>query len=157
MAQMCSPQQQREYPIEAARVPKRVPHAAMDRRVWGSLDGPDGATGGTRHVRAERKRGVPSPGGTRGYLKPGELKSGIQGVLKVVKGAPHGTQSYSRVLKGAHAPDGATAGTAVPGASVGERMGTGVGTGVNGGVGEGVGGGVGEGVGEGVTAQTHAS
>jgi hypothetical protein len=47
MAQMCAPRQQREYPIEAARVPKRVPHAAMDRRVWGSLDGPDGATGGT--------------------------------------------------------------------------------------------------------------
>ncbi len=70
------------------------------------------------------------------------------------------------MLKGAHAPDGATAGTTVVGASVGERAGVnGVGAGVNGGVGEGVGGGVGEGVGggvgagvdEGVTAQTHVS
>jgi hypothetical protein len=65
-----------------------------------------------------------------------------------------GTQGHSRVLKGAQAPDGATAGPAVVGASVGEREGTGVsvGAGVNGSVGAGVGEGVGEGV---VTAQTH--
>jgi hypothetical protein len=61
------------------------------------------------------------------------------------------------VLEGAHAPDGATAGTAVFGTSVGECKGTGVGSGVNGGVGAGVNGGVGAGVGERVTAQTHVS
>ncbi len=91
----------------------------------------------------ERKQGVPR--GCPRVLK-GELKSGIQAVLKVVKGAPHGTQGtrgYSKKL----VPDGATAGTAVPGASV-LFMGEGVG--------EGVVGGVGGGVGEGVAAQTNA-
>jgi hypothetical protein len=34
----------------------------------------------------------------------------------------NGTWGRSGVLKGAHAPDGATAGTAVVGASVGERV-----------------------------------
>jgi hypothetical protein len=55
VAQPCSPrgEQQREYPIEAiaaAVSTQQVPHAALDRRVLGCLDGPDGATGSTRHV-----------------------------------------------------------------------------------------------------------
>jgi hypothetical protein len=64
MAQMCSPQQQREHPIEAART-KRVPHAAMGRRVWGCLDGlDDAAAGGTRGVRM----GIPwGYSGARGW------------------------------------------------------------------------------------------
>jgi hypothetical protein len=66
------------------------------------------------------------------------------------------------VLKGAHAPDGATAGTAVVGASVGERVGVSVGAGVSGdvgagvSVGAGVGVGVGVSVGAGVPRQTQA-
>ncbi len=64
-------------------------------------------------------------------------------------------RGHHRVLKGAHAPDGAAAGTAVVGASVGERAGVSVGAGVKNGDGAGVNGGVGVGVGERVTAQTH--
>jgi hypothetical protein len=86
---------------------------------------------GANVVRGSQPRGYPR------VLK-GELKSGIQAVLEVVKGAPHGTQGargYSRK----RIPDGATNGTTV-GASVGE----------------GVNGGVGAGVGAGVPAKPHA-
>ena len=46
---------------------ERVPHAAMDRCLGGCLDGPDGATGRTRHVRASVSQGVTR--GTRGYSR----------------------------------------------------------------------------------------
>ncbi len=126
---------------------KRLPHAAMDRRLWGVHGRPRRRNAQDKARSCESKQGVPL--GYSRVLK-GELKSGIQGVLKVVKRAPHGTQGtrgYSRKL----IPDGATAGTTVPGASV-LFMGEGVGEGVVGGVGEGAG----EGFGAGVTAPTHA-
>jgi hypothetical protein len=72
-------------------------------------------------------------------------QSGIPGVLEVVSGVLNGTQAHSRVLKKAHAPDGATAGTAVVGVSVGVSAGGGIGTEL---VGEDVGKGAGEDMGE---------
>ncbi len=95
VAHPCSPQreEQREYPIEAAST-ERVPHVAMDRR--GCLDGPDGATSSTRHVRAERKQGAPSPG---------ELKSGLAmqcGTRDRNRGAPWYAMRDSRALEEAH-------------------------------------------------------
>jgi hypothetical protein len=65
-------------------------------------------------------------------------------------------RGHHRVLEEAHAPDGAAAGTAVVGASVGERAGASVGERAGASVGAGVNGGAGAGVGGGgVTAQTH--
>jgi hypothetical protein len=71
-----------------------------DRRGWGCLDGPESAMSSTRHVRAEREEGVPkgvhkgTQGVPMGYSRvlKGKLQSGIQALLEVVKGAPHGTQ-----------------------------------------------------------------
>jgi hypothetical protein len=85
MAQMCAPQQQRERPIEAARVPKRVPHAAMGPARAGA-----GWTAPTAHRAAEGSfaralvKGL--PGGTHRVLE------GLQGVLT----------GYSQGLRGAH-------------------------------------------------------
>jgi hypothetical protein len=71
---------------------------------------------------------------------------GTQEALQGVKEATHGTQGARR-QSNKHAPDGATAGTTVVGASVGEGVGASVGEGV---VGLGVGASVG------VPAQTRA-
>ncbi len=116
----------------------------MDRREWDRLDGPDGATGGTRNVRAEREEGASSPGGTRGYSMA-EPRGAMQAALEVAKGAPHGTQCGTRGYSRKLIPDGTSAGTAVVGASEGEGVGASVGEGV-----------VGAGVGEGVPAKMHA-
>jgi hypothetical protein len=105
---------------------QRVPHSAMDRRLCGCLDCPDGATGTTTHVRASVSKGFPA-------LEAPEGTSN-RGSSKVVP------NKYSRQYVGCsrtHAPDGATAGTkVVAGASV---LFMGVGAGVHSGVGAGVG------------------
>ncbi len=84
--------------------------------------------------------------GTQGYSRGSSTR-----YLKCAHGSTWGTQWDSGALNGCsttHAPDGATVGTKVVGASV-LFMGEGVGAGV----GAGVATGVGAGVGEGVTAQ----
>jgi hypothetical protein len=77
--------------------------------------------------------------GTQGYSRVSSTR-----YLKCAHGSTWGTQWDSGALTGrstTHAPDGATVGTKVVGASVlfvGEGVGAGVGAGVNGGVGAGV-------------------
>jgi hypothetical protein len=81
------------------------------------------------------------PRGCIQWVLSREAQSGIQAVPSVVSDALKGTR---RVLKGAHAPDGATAGTLVVGVAVGKSVGVRIGAGVTT-VGEGVGKRVGEG------------
>jgi hypothetical protein len=99
---------------------RRRPHGA------GGRDGP--RDGGGR----ERQRGRR---GTQGYSRGSSRR-----YLKRAHGSTWGTQSDSGALNGrstTHAPDGATVGTKVVGASV-LFMGEGVGAGVNSGIGAGV-------------------
>ncbi len=99
VAQPCSPpREQQRAPHRGSEYRASTP--CGDGPALVGLQGPDGATSSTRHGRASVRKGFRAQGVHKGTH--GELKSGTQSVLKVVKGAPPWYARHSTVLREAH-------------------------------------------------------